>query len=588
MKSGKILSRAAMAAIAIGAIGAAGSMSGSLPIAASTSDWTMYGHDIAGSDLNTGETTLTTATVPHLGLQWTAHGSVGTSAQPIVLNGLVYWGDWAGIFHATAISGPRAGTDVWTVPLGKTNASTCDPPVAGIASTPAVGSINGTTVLYIGAGGNDAAGGGNDYLDILNAATGAMIHQTVVGSAATTAGGFPWSSPVLYNGSVYMGTASLGDCPLQRGSMMEFDATTGAILHQSYMVPTGCIAGAIWGTPSIDTATGMMYVATGTPTKGTACSGAAGDLSMSVVEMRASDLSVVAHWRIPPAQAVGDGDFGSVPTLFTGDINGVSTPMVGVGNKNGYFYAFRRSAIAAGPVWSFVFSGGCCHNPRLKSVIDPAVWDGQTLYEGGGLTTVGGVSCKGSIAAFVPGTGAVKWQSCLAGEPVGALAATPGVIYATLGESGQFVALDMATGKVIFTYNEPGGGFFWAPPTPAEGHVFIMNMDSTLTAFAPPSTSTPTPCTGPSSAPSGAAATAIGGGQITVTWTAPATSCTPVTAYAIYTYGADGTTFMDESLTTSFTRAGLSPNTYHVFTITAWNGSAWSAWSGWSNWALAT
>ena len=45
------------------------------------------------------------------------------------------------------------------------------------------------------------------------------------------------------------------------------------------------------------------------------------------------------------------------PTIFNATINGVSTPMVGACNKNGFYYALRQSSLSAGPVWSAKISG---------------------------------------------------------------------------------------------------------------------------------------------------------------------------------------------------------------------------------------
>jgi len=59
-----------------------------------------------------------------------------------------------------------------------------------------------------------------------------------------------------------------------------------------------------------------------------------------VLELNASDLSLVGAWAVPPAQQNSDSDFGATPTLFNGVIGGQSVPLVGVINKNGIFYAF--------------------------------------------------------------------------------------------------------------------------------------------------------------------------------------------------------------------------------------------------------
>lgn len=83
--------------------------------------------------------------------------------------------------------------------------------------------------------------------------------------------------------------------------------------------------------------------------------------------------------------------------------------------------------------------------------------------------------------------------------------------------------------------------------------------------------------------------TAQGGGQAVVTWTAPANNGgSPITAYAAYIYGSDGSSQILESTGTSTAVTGLSPGTYYAFTVTAYNASGWGAWSAWSPWLQAT
>ena len=114
--------------------------------------------------------------------------------------------------------------------------------------------MGGTSVVYVP--------GGDDNFYALNALTGAQIWKTNLG---TPAGLVPVGSPILYNGSIYQGVASFGDCPLVQGQLVQMDATTGAIQHVANMVPNGCVGGGIWSSPTIDPSDGSIYVTTGTP-----------------------------------------------------------------------------------------------------------------------------------------------------------------------------------------------------------------------------------------------------------------------------------------------------------------------------------
>ena len=129
---------------------------------AASSNWPTYNYNLAGSGDNTAETTLTTATFPNLKVKWTAHGTDGISAQPVVVGNVVYWGSWDGNMHATTLSGTNAGKNIWTRNLGVTTGGKgCNPQSVGIASTATYGLIGTTPVIYVGGGGNDKIGGGH-------------------------------------------------------------------------------------------------------------------------------------------------------------------------------------------------------------------------------------------------------------------------------------------------------------------------------------------------------------------------------------------------------------------------------------------
>ena len=112
---------------------------------------------------------------------------------------------------------------------------------------------------------------------------------------------------------MFIGVSSYGDCPLVEGNLFKLDAATGTVLDVFHAAPPGCVGDGIWGSPALDSAAGTIYVATGNPGECPSTE-AYGD---SVVELRASDLSVVGSWNVPAAQQAFDSDFGSTPTLFS-------------------------------------------------------------------------------------------------------------------------------------------------------------------------------------------------------------------------------------------------------------------------------
>ena len=452
------------AALAGGALAATGQ---SAIAAAGSSDWTQYQADSAGAGFNSGESALTTGDAASLAVSWTAHGGRSASAQPLVVGGVVYWGSWDGNLHATSLAN---GSSLWTRALGVTTCGKCNPKVAGMASTPAYGTIGSTPVLWVFDGGNDATGGGHVSAFAVNASTGAIIWRTNI--VAVGGDTFAWSSVKVFGGSVFVSTSSQADQPVIAAHVYKLNATTGALQANIN------VGGGVFGTPSVDTATGDMYVPVGGP------SGGGKSYAFSLLELRTSNLSVVAHWTVPKAQLLSDGDFGSVPTLFTATVNGATRQMVGLGNKNGIFYAWDRANIAAGPVWQRQVAASGDDPQGGQGTLSPAVWDGSTLYVAGGTTTIGGKSCAGGVRALNPATGASKWEFCATtGHVLGALAGAHGLLAVPAGPS--VLVLDASTGKQLFAYRNPSGAPYWGGPSIAEGHLLAPGMDGSLTALAP-------------------------------------------------------------------------------------------------------
>jgi hypothetical protein len=397
-----------------------------------------YRNDLGRSGYYPSQTGVTAANVATLKTHWTdgTGNAVGSYAQPIVANNLIYWGDWNGVEHATNLS----GHDVWTVNTGQNIDNSCLPPVAGVSGTATLGTVGSTSV--------DFFPGGDDNFYAVNALTGAILWKTKLGNGGA-AGDYLWASPIIYNGSVYEGVASFGDCPLVNGRLVQMDATTGAIQHTTYMAPPGCVGGGIWPSPTVDPSDGSIYVTTGTPS---GCS-TPGELAPAIVKLRASDLTVLSSWNLPQsAQGFGDADFGATPTLFTATINGVATNLVGAMNKNGIFYAYNRSNLAAGPVWQSTVADPS-GSPRS---IASAAWDGTYLYVAAGGATLNGTSYYGNISALNPATGAFVWRTGVNGFMSAGVTIVPGVLIEPYGAAGHILFLDPATGNTLRDYGTTG------------------------------------------------------------------------------------------------------------------------------------
>jgi outer membrane protein assembly factor BamB len=432
-----------------------------------TPAWTTYlqGNDRSG--FASGESGFNPTSVKNLHLAWQVSDTApnhGVFSQPIVSNGLVYWGSNDGNERATDTSGNL----VWQTNLGRTSPPACtDPPDFGISSTPTITTdvpVGGaTSVLYVG--------GGNSKLYALNAATGAVLWSYDVGGNPNT---FIWDSPLVYGNSVYIGVSSFGDCPLTQGQVLQLNRVTGALQNTFNVVPNGCTGGGVWSSPTLDAAAGTIYFTTGTPSPD--CPSTPGGPSM--YELRTSDLSLVGSWTIPLAQQTFDADFGATPTLFNGVIGGQSVPLVGAIDKNGIFYAFKRDALPSGPVWQTRIATGGANPTTGNGPIAPAAFDGTTLYVGGDNTS----GCSGTVNALNPSTGAFIWKHCFTdgGFVEGAVTVTSGGVVA-VGEGNNIALVSAASGASLFTFG--GAGPFWGPPSVVGGTLYEGDMSGNLYAL---------------------------------------------------------------------------------------------------------
>ncbi len=428
-------------------------------------DWSTYGYDNARDNFNAAETIITPATAPQFKQKWVHAGNNGISDQIAAVNGVAYWGSWDGQMHATDVA---TNARLWTVFVGQTTDSTCSPPRVGVASSPTVVSVNGQLEVFVG--------GGNANFYALNASNGSILWHRSLGPSPST---FIWDSPAYFNGSVYIGTSSFGDCPLVQSKFFQLDASTGAIQHTFNIVPGGCLGGGVWGSPTIDASAGTRFFATGN--SGTC--GSQEPYGFALVELNTSDLSVVSSYQLPPVERPGDSDFGSTPTLFT---TSTGTPMVGVANKNGKYYAFNRNTISAGPVWKDqVATGGGC--PQCGSgSISPSAWDGHNLYIGGGKTSISGSSCMGGVRKVNPDNGSYLWQHCMGNGPVlGSVTATAsGVVAASQGNT--VIVMNASTGATVARMHDLlTGSKLYGGPSISNGVLFVGNIDGNIYAYSP-------------------------------------------------------------------------------------------------------
>ncbi len=427
-------------------------------VAVNPGDWPTYMMDNARSGFNSAETILNRSTASQLKLHWQYHAGGTINTQPVVVNGRIYWGAWDGNEYAMDLK----GNVLWKTFLGQTTG--CKGQTTGVASTATIANvlIKGIPTAV------DFVGGGNAHFYALDAVNGNILWSTPLGALPSH---MIWDAPAVYNGSVYIGVSSYGDCPLVQGQLIQLNASTGQVQQTFNVVPNGCKGGGVWGSPTIDTVAQTLYFTTGT--RGLSCP-TYEKMSLALVEVRITGLTLVGSWQVPPSQQISDGDFGSTPTLFKATINGVVHQLVGAVNKNGIYYAFDRSNVSR-PLWQHKLATGSF---RISS----SGWDGATLYAANATTTIAGHGCAGSVRALNPATGASVWESCVPGGVLGAVTLVPGLVI--VGAGSSLAVLDATTGQRLFLYTDPAiVSNFWGAASVSNGVLYMGNKDGNLYAF---------------------------------------------------------------------------------------------------------
>ena len=431
--------------------GAAGTASGTTFV-----NWPQYLYSPDHLSANAAATTITPANAASLTRVWQFNpATTGFLSSPVVYNGVIYIGGKNGYFYAL---NETTGAIIWKRFIGVVPKLTCGrqgfTSTATVAPDPATG--NPTIYVY----------GATGYLYAMNTADGTDVWPpAAVAIPSTTVNDYyAWSSPLVTGGNIYVGISSQCDVPLVRGGLSEFSQASGALENTFFTTPPQSVGAGIWSSAATDGQS--IYVTTG--------NGDPDSLGFSVIKLSPS-LSQEDIWTAPSNQLVEDSDFGGSPGLWTALIGGIQTPMVGALNKNGIFYAFKTSALSAGPVWQLAIAKGGAN-------VAAPVFDGTHMFLAATRTTIKGVGYAGSVRNVNPATGAVVWQTGLTGKIIG----TPtvdgaGVLAASsYGSRGGLNALwliNAATGQILKTISY-GSSSTFAQPVFADGYLFTASQGS--------------------------------------------------------------------------------------------------------------
>jgi outer membrane protein assembly factor BamB len=436
-------------------------------------NWSQYLFSSRHTSENGAATAITPANAASVKLLWKFSPSAapisglgGFYSSPTVYNGVIYIGARNGYFYAINES---TGTVIWNRFIGYVSPTTCGPQGFTATATVKKDPTTGKPTVYVY--------GATGYLYAMNAATGNDVWSpAAVAIPSTTVNDYyAWGSPLVSGGNIYVPISSQCDQPLVQGGLKEFSQATGTLENTYWSTPTGTVGASIWSSP----------VTSGTPVFVTTGNGPSTSSDAYSIVKLSSSLSRQDIWTVPVAQRDADGDFGGSPGVWTANIGGVSTKMVGACNKNGVFYAFKVSSLSAGPVWTLQIGNPDSVGPGQCDAAP--VFDGSHLYLASNGTAINGTAYDGSIREVDPATGQILWQTGLSGSIIG----TPGmdgadVIAAasygsTTSTNGVFL-INASNGQILKTISY-GTATTFGQPVFADNHLIIASHGLGLRAY---------------------------------------------------------------------------------------------------------
>ena len=422
---------------------------------AGADDWSMYLRNPAHTSFNSSENQIGNTNVAALAPVWTYSRPGWLLASAVTVHqGVVYIGDWNGYFHAVRASD---GSEIWSQYLG------LSAPGETHACLPALGITSQATIV----GDVVYAGGGDSAIYAVDKSSGQILWKTQL--ADPESGSYLWSSITVASNALYIGIASLGDCPLVRGAIARIglDAPDQPLIR--YLTPEDELGAGVWSTPAIDEDTNTVFITTGTGEQN-ADRGIWGGTFLS---LDATTLEIKHHYFLPTNSPDDDIEWGSSPTLFqTADGN----KLVGATGKDGVLYALSRDDLSL--VWTTQLAVSCiCPECGCGSLSTPS-FDGNTLYVGAGVYDIDSFDL-GSVYAIAPGTGEVIWKQGLEGTVIAPTTVANGMVYAA--STAGLLAFDCQTGDLL--WRDGTQAISYAQPVIADGTLYSTYLKGDVIAW---------------------------------------------------------------------------------------------------------
>ncbi len=433
-------------------------------LTAGAEDWRMYLHDLAHSSFNDAESLIDPGNAGTLSQAWKLSLGKPLAAAPTVVNGNLYLGDWEGNFYAVNAAD---GTILWQQYVGKS----ADPQFPWCM--PAIGVSSQATVV----GSTVYVGGGDSAVYALDIGSGNIIWRVPLSDPSS--GSYIWSSIVPSGGSLYVGVASLGDCPLVQGALVRIDLASPNQPVFRYLSPIDNLGGGVWSTPAIDTATNTVFITTGTGEP----NADAGSFGSTFMSLDATTLETKSYFYLPTYDPNLDIEWGSSPTLFeTAD----GQRFAAATGKDGILYVLNRDDLSL--AWTLRLAVECvCPECGCGSLSTPA-FDGKLLYAGAGVADPEGFD-HGSVYAIDPLTGQTVWMHGLSGTVIAPVTVANGVLFVSTTTGA--LAYNAQTGDLL--WDDGGYGTLYSQPVVVNGTLYTTYFEGDVIAWTlPPASGMPT------------------------------------------------------------------------------------------------
>lgn len=392
-------------------------------------EWPFYGNTIEDVKF-TAASAITRANVGALEVAWTVPVGGPISATPVIANGMVVIGAYDGILRALDAANGQA---IWTYDTGaKTEEPNLKIPL-GITGSAA---IDGA-VVYVG----DAAG----KLHAIDGSTGKAIWSVKPNSQNAAS---IWSSPVVHEGVVYVGIASVAKETGFRGAVVAVNASDGKTLWTHYIMPKGRTGGGVFAVPALDVNRGLVIVGTQN-SYSTRTTGLGNVTSVIALEMTSGSLKWAfagTHegGKFGPADDVG---FSASPNLFTASISGKDHDLVGAGQKNGIYHVLDRDT--GDIVWEETITDA---GPIGGMEGTSAVGDGVIVVPATIWTDPSSTDASGVVQALEASSGTTLWKKDQAAPNPAPVAIANDVVFQA-GIEGVLRALGLRDGAELFTHD---------------------------------------------------------------------------------------------------------------------------------------